>query len=104
MLSGCRSAPPPPKPLSQMTATERQGRVVFENYCASCHYANSEKTLVGPGLQGLFHKKYLPSGAPANDDRVRATIQDGRAGGMPPFGNVLDTQQINDLIAYLHTL
>jgi mono/diheme cytochrome c family protein len=101
--AGCRSKPPA-KVETHLTSTEKQGQAVFDNYCAGCHYPYSTKTLVGPGLQGLYSKKYLPSGAPANDDRVRATIQDGRAGGMPPFGNVLSDEQIKDLIAYLHTL
>ena len=56
-----------------------------------------------PGLQGLYKQQYLPSGAPANDDRVTSAILHGR-GMMPAFANDLDDQQLNDLIAYLHTL
>ena len=102
MLSGCHSTPPS-KPLSELTPVEMQGYVVFQSNCGACHYANSERPLRGPGLQGLFKKKYLPSGAPANDDRVQATILHGR-NMMPPFGNVLDDTQVQDLLAYLHTL
>ena len=40
---------------------------------------------------------------PANDERVRDTILKGRR-NMPRFNDVLDDKQINDLIAYLHTL
>jgi mono/diheme cytochrome c family protein len=101
-LAGCHSTPPS-KPLNQLTPTEMQGYAVFQSNCAACHYANREATLHGPGLQGLYKKRYLHSGAPANDDRVRAAILHGR-GMMPAFGNVLDDQQINDLLAYLHTL
>jgi mono/diheme cytochrome c family protein len=101
-LAGCRHAPQS-KPLSELTPTELQGHEIFQTHCAVCHYANSEKALHGPGLQGMFTKPYLPSGAPANDDRVRSTIVNGR-NVMPSFGNVLDDRQIQDLLAYLHTL
>lgn len=80
-----------------------QGHAVFQSHCAACHYANREQSLHGPGLQGMFKKHYLPSGAPANDDRVTATILHGR-NMMPAFGNELDDQQLQDLLAYLHTL
>jgi mono/diheme cytochrome c family protein len=102
ILAGCHHLPPS-KPLSQLTASEMRGYTVYQQQCAQCHNANSEEPLHGPGLQGIFKKPYLPSGAPANDDRVRAAIADGR-NMMPAFGNVLNDQQMNDLIAYLHTL
>lgn len=102
-LLGCKSALPPSKPLAELNTQENRGYTVFQSNCASCHYADSEKGLHGPGLQGLFKKPYLPSGAPANDDRITSAIQHGR-GMMPAFGNVLDDQQLSNLIAYLHTL
>lgn len=52
----------------------------------------------------MFKKQYLPSsGMPANDEHVRRTIVAGRK-SMPPFDKVLDDDQIDDVIAYLHTL
>ena len=102
LLAGCHHLPPS-KPLSQLTPTELRGYTVFHQQCAQCHNANNQKPLHGPGLQGIFKKPYLPSGAPANDDRVRATILEGR-NMMPPFGDVLNDRQMNDLLAYLHTL
>lgn len=102
LLLGCHSTPPS-KPLNQLTPTEIQGYTIFQSHCAVCHYANRESALHGPGLQGLFKKAYLPSGAPANDDRVRSTILHGR-NMMPAFGSVLDDQQMHALLAYLHTL
>lgn len=101
-MAGCHRAPPS-KPLSELTPTEMQGRIVFQSHCAACHSANTENSLHGPGLQALFKKPYLPSGAPANDDRVTATILEGR-NMMPAFGNELDEQQLQALLAYLHTL
>lgn len=86
-----------------MNAQELRGHFIFEKECARCHYPNSERSLHGPGLQGLFKLKYLQSGAPANDDRVTDVILHGR-GMMPALGNRVDQQQLSDLLAYLHTL
>jgi mono/diheme cytochrome c family protein len=102
-MLGCKSTLPASKPLTDLTPQENRGYVLFQSHCAQCHYANSEKGLHGPGLQGLYKKPYLPSGAPANDDRITFAIQHGR-GMMPAFGNVLEEQQLADLLAYLHTL
>ncbi len=101
--SGCRPSLPPSKPLAELTPQEASGYAVFQSHCARCHYANREDAFHGPGLQGLYKQKYLPSGAPANDDRVTSAIMHGR-GTMPAFAADLDNQQLNDLIAYLHTL
>ncbi len=100
---GCRPALPPSKPLAELTPQEASGHSVFQAHCARCHYANSQDGYKGPGLQGLYKQPYLPSGAPANDDRVTSAILHGR-GMMPAFNNNLDEQQLTDLIAYLHTL
>ncbi len=102
-LAGCHSSMAPPTPLSQLNPQQLQGRQVFVQYCAGCHHADTTKDLHGPGLEGLFRRKYLPSGLPATDERVISTIQYGR-NMMPPFGNTLSNRQIKDLLAYLHTL
>ena len=101
-LAGCHRLPPS-KPLSELTPMERRGYTVYQQQCAQCHNANSDLPLHGPGLRAVFKKPYLPSGAPANDDRVRAAIAEGR-NTMPAFGNVLNDQQMNDLLKYLHTI
>jgi len=98
---GCNSSPDAAsRPL---TPQEERGRRVFEARCIACHDAYSSRPRQGPGLQGIFRKKYLPSGAPANDDRARDAIMSGRS-NMPPMQNVLDDQQLSDLLAFLHTL
>ena len=52
---------------------------------------------------GLYKKRYMSNGMPVNDDRVRDTIRMGRA-MMPAFGDVLNQQQLEDVIAYLHVI
>ena len=102
-LAGCHAPLPPPTPLSQLTPQQMQGRETFVQNCAACHHADSRQNFHGPGLEGLFRRKYLPSGLPASDENVTRDIEYGR-NMMPPFGNTLDNQQVQDLLAYLHTL
>ncbi len=101
-LSGCRSTPPA-KPLEQLTSTEQAGHAAFRQHCSLCHYDREDKPLNGPALLGIYKKPYLPSGAPANDERVSATILHGR-GNMPAQGANLSQDDLSDLLAYLHTL
>lgn len=86
-----------------LNAQQATGRHIYDQRCGMCHEAYSSKPLRGPSLQGLFKKPYMPSGTPANDDRVREVIELGRS-KMNGFGRVLSPQQIDDLMAYLHTL
>lgn len=82
---------------------QAQGRAIFDHYCAACHNAYSSSGNKGPGLKNLFRKQYLPSGLPANDRFVEQTISGGR-GMMPSFGDALTPDQLDALMAYLHTL
>jgi mono/diheme cytochrome c family protein len=103
LLAGCKPSYAPAKAISQLNPREYHGYQVYQQDCASCHYANHAGDLHGPSLYALYQKKYLPSGAPANDDRVSAAIVDGH-GIMPGFGGQISNQQLQDLLAYLHTL
>jgi len=87
-----------------LNAQQSAGRKVYDEYCDRCHEPYSTRGKKGPGLKGLYAKQYLPaSGMPANDDRVTDVIRMGRE-KMEGFGQVLTQQQIQDLLAYLHTL
>jgi len=99
-LAGCKSLPPS-KPESEWTPVEAQGAAVFHQACAKCHYPTSTHGLHGPGLQAITKIKAMPSGAPPTDERLTAVILHGH-GTMP--GTALDDQQLQDLLAYLHTL
>ena len=101
-MAGCKTLPPP-TPLEQLNAQEAQGHAVFQARCASCHNDRKNAALRGPAMIGVFKKPALPSGAPANDERVTATILHGH-GLMPAMGNTMDQQDVDDLLAYLHTL
>jgi mono/diheme cytochrome c family protein len=80
------------------------GRKIYDNYCDRCHRPDSTKGKKGPGLKGMFQHQYLPqTGLPANDDRVTDIIRNGRP-DMPGYGQVLSAPDMQDLLAYLHTL
>jgi hypothetical protein len=71
-----------------------------------CHYDRAEGPLHGPSLLGVFKKPYLPSGAPANDERVTYTVLHGRnlMPAQPALDPQYDPNSLPDLLAYLHTL
>src|SRR5215813_11291772 len=104
LLSGCGKDP------AQMTdaelglnAQQSSGRRVYNIYCMNCHPAYSSKGNKGPGLKNLYKKEYLPSGLTATDEHVEQSIVRGR-NMMRRFGDQLDQQEIEDVIAFLHTL
>jgi mono/diheme cytochrome c family protein len=101
-LAGCKTLPPP-TPLGDLNAAQMHGHAVFQARCALCHYDRRNDPLHGPSLLGVFKKPYLPSGTPADDERVMATILHGR-NLMPAMGNTMDPREREDLMAYLHTL
>src|ERR1700740_329464 len=83
---------------------QSSGRKIYDNYCDRCHRPYSTKGKKGPGLKGVFQHQFLSlSGLPANDDRVTDIIRNGRP-DMPGYSQTLSQQDIQDLLAYLHTL
>jgi mono/diheme cytochrome c family protein len=82
-----------------------RGKTLFELHCSGCH--NGRRlglTKQPPLLNGIFQHTVLPSGRSATDDQVRSTILAGRSGIMPPFDSTFTTEDIDDIIRYLHTL
>jgi mono/diheme cytochrome c family protein len=80
------------------------GRKIYDAECDRCHEPYSTRGKKGPGLKGVFQHKYLSlSGLPANDERISNIIRLGR-NEMPGYSQKLSEQDIQDLLAYLHTL
>ncbi len=87
-----------------LNAQQSVGRKIYDNHCDRCHRPYSTKGRKGPGLKGVFQHQYLPkTGLPANDDRVIDIIRNGRP-DMPGYSQVLSAQDIQNLLAYMHTL
>ena len=103
-LAGCNAEIR--KSDAELGLNEQQsaGRRIYDRHCDQCHEPYSSSGKKGPGFKGIFKKQYLSeSGLPANDERVGEIIKFGRS-KMPGFGQTLDQQQIQDLMAYMHTL
>ena len=88
-------------------ASDIRGRIVFQNYCVLCH-GNSG---LGDGRAAKLHTprpfNLTTSTAPRyyiNDVIRKGGASMGRGIGMPPWGEQLTEEQINDVLNYLFTL
>lgn len=86
-----------------LTSQQASGRKIYNLYCLNCHPAYSTHGNKGPGLKGLYGKPYLPSGLTATDEHVIQSMVQGR-GMMPRFGDSLSREEMQAVVAYLHTL
>lgn len=86
-----------------LTPPQASGRRSYQARCANCHEAYLDRPRNGPTMKDLYKNKYLPSGAPANNERVRDAILLGRP-NMPGSQASMDERELQDLMAYLHTL
>lgn len=83
--------------------TPQTGKALFAANCMSCHYTDSKKEKVGPGLLGLFKGGKLPhSGRPATAENVRRQIVNGGE-KMPSFSH-LSNADVSAIIDYLKSL
>lgn len=79
-----------------------QGKELFRQHCASCHYAESRAQKIAAGLKGLYARSFS-DGRKVTDARLANRIE---AGGkdMPGFEEVLKPEQVRALISYIKTL
>jgi mono/diheme cytochrome c family protein len=79
-----------------------KGKELFQT-CAGCHNIDNDQRKMGPSLRSLFGKVMLRNGKHADDANVREIVLDG-FNGMPSFRYSFRPAEIDDLMAYLHTL
>jgi len=104
VISGCEVERRKSDAELALNPQQATGRKIYDSSCARCHEPYSRHGKKGPGLKGIFQNKYLSlSGLPANDDRVSDIVRVGR-NEMPGFSQTLNAQDLQDLLAYLHTL
>jgi mono/diheme cytochrome c family protein len=104
MLAGCDVERRKSDAELGLNPQQSTGRKIYDNYCDRCHRPDSTKGKKGPGLKGVFQHQFLPqTGLPANDDRVTDIIRNGRP-DMPGYSQVMSAQDMQDLLAYMHTL
>ena len=93
-----------PAPGSTASASDvQQGKKVFDQQCAVCHYSASRAKKIGPGLKGLAKRGTFADGKPVDDASLRTWIAKGGK-NMPGFKDSLNAEQVRELIAYLKTL
>ena len=80
-----------------------RGREIYDLRCGGCHQPYRKKEVNGPPMVGVFKKEALPSGMRASDERVTDVILYGKS-KMPGFNGTFTQQQLQDLLAYMHTL
>ncbi len=73
----------------------RGAQVFADNGCAHCHAIRKKGGDKGPDLSGV--------GRRLNEDQIRTQILKGGQ-TMPPFAEVLQKSETEDLIAYLRSL
>ena len=79
-----------------------KGKELFTT-CAGCHSTTDDQRGNAPSLRTLFGKVTLRNGKHADDENVREIVLDG-FNGMPSFRYSFRPAEIDDLMAYLHTL
>jgi mono/diheme cytochrome c family protein len=104
VLSGCDVERRKTDTELGLNPQQAAGRRVYDAECGRCHEPYSARGKKGPGLKGVFQNKYLSlSGLPANDERVGEIIRMGRK-EMPGYSQKLSPQDLESLLAYMHTL
>ena len=104
MASGCDAERRKSDAELGLNSQQSAGRKLYDSHCDRCHEPYSTRGKKGPGLKGVFQSKYLSlSGLPANDERVSDIIRLGR-NEMPSYSQTLSPQDVQDLLAYMHTL
>lgn len=104
-VAKAKPKPPRTEPIAAADAAQmiERGRTIFANNCTICHYAEREKTKVGPGLKGLFKKRLTPSRkVSVSEKNIRAQIQQGSE-LMPPYAHIGE-EELPALLAYLKSL
>ncbi len=96
-LNTTPASTPTPEPVAQ-------GREVFAQVCAACHGQNAEgyaNELAAPALDHSEHAWHHP------DQQIHDWVKNGKLGlgrEMPALGDQLSDEEIEAVIAYLHTL
>jgi cytochrome c553 len=96
------------RPIHEVAAVKRpggqvdidNGRRIYLTYCVSCHQADGR----GGGIPGLAAADFVGSGSPLvkSDEALLGAIAGGVPGkAMPPFEQVLSTEERRDVLAFL---
>lgn len=84
--------------LSRNPEAMSMARNLFANNCTTCHGSDARGA---PGFPNLTDADWLYGGDPQT---IQETIANGRNGVMPPWGEVLGSQGVEEVIAYVLSL
>ena len=70
-----------------------RGAAVYAEFCQACHGPQGEATGTGLAFAAMAFE----------EDSAREVIEQGHEDLMPPYADVLRGEQIDDVMAYLHT-
>ena len=87
-----------PAAKAYSAANVQAGEQVFLDKCFQCHSVNKGEVRIGPSLFGVMKGPKAKTAA-----QIRVQLRDGK-GKMPPFKDILTPEQIDQVIAYLHSL
>ena len=75
--------------------TVAEGRALYAHHCSHCHGFN----MVNPGTVAFDLRRFPP------DDKARFvnSVTQGKNNRMPPWGDVLSPEEIDELWAYIRT-
>lgn len=94
-------------PDEQPSAAAKRGKVVYDQYCVSCHGIDGvgEAPTQGERVDGLAPSLDETMHAwHHTDENLRTVIRDGTGGRMPGWGESLSDAQVDDLLAYMKSL
>lgn len=80
-----------------------RGKELFQQHCASCHFAETTAQKIGPGLKGLYTRLTFSNGKKVTDASLTKWIEVGGK-NMPGFTETIKPEQIRQLISYIKTL
>jgi mono/diheme cytochrome c family protein len=87
---------------SAAAALDTQGKELFHEHCASCHFTDTTAQKIGPGLKGLYVRLTFSDGKKVTDASLTKWIEVGGK-NMPGFKETMKPEQIRELISYIKT-
>jgi cytochrome c oxidase cbb3-type subunit 3 len=83
--------------LAQDEHAMKVGARLFTNYCSVCHASNAKGA---PGFPNLTDENWRWGGEP---EQIKTTIQHGRIGVMPAWGQVIGDEGVKNVAAYVRS-
>ena len=95
-----------PQNATEDESVER-GRVAYFKHCVACHSPDTDEYVAGLAMKDYFNNPptELSDGTifPRTDEAIRELIEKGTK-NMPPLVKGITPQELDDILAYMHTL